>query len=102
MRKFLAAFLLATVAGAVTLRDLRNAPAPSEVTYKRVAGTDLKLYVFRPSGTVTRHPGYIWIHGGGWTAGDAQSGFPHAAYAASRGMVGISVEYRRVRPGGPT
>ncbi len=70
--------------------------APESVVYKRSGSQELKLHIFRPSGVPSgeRRPALICIHGGAWLAGGAEVFFPHAAYFASRGLVGISIEYR--------
>lgn len=66
-----------------------NAPDPEVV--------DLLLDVYRPSGgDANNHPVVMFIHGGGFTAGDKSfsriSDFLH--YFAERGFVGFSVNYR--------
>jgi acetyl esterase/lipase len=71
--------------------------APSKlVTYKRVGDRELKLHVFLPPGwkASDRRPAFVTIHGGGWGGGTASRMYPFAAHFASRGMVGVSVEYR--------
>ena len=66
------------------------------VTYKRVGNRELKLHVFLPPGwkASDRRPAFVTIHGGGWTGGTPSRMYPFAAHFATRGMVGISVEYR--------
>jgi acetyl esterase/lipase len=66
------------------------------VTYKRVEDRELKLHVFLPSGwkASDRRPAFVTIHGGGWGGGTPSRMYPFAAHFASRGLVGISVEYR--------
>jgi acetyl esterase/lipase len=44
----------------------------------------------------------VWIHGGGWTGGNADVFLPHATYCASRGAVGVSINYRLLKPQEPT
>lgn len=56
----------------------------------------LRLYLMYPAATGPREPrpAIVFIHGGGWGAGDADQWFPQARYFALRGMVGVSVDYR--------
>ncbi len=102
----MAAMLLRGVmAQAVTLRELmQEQPAPQERIYKNVNGTELKLFMFPASGSKPgeRRPAVVCIHGGAWRAGTARPFFPHARYFATRGAVGISIDYRLLKPDGPS
>jgi len=87
----------------VTLRTLMLDPNPmQEMVYKRTKDTTLKIYFTKPADAKPgkKYPAIIWIHGGGWTAGDAKTFFPHARYFALRGAVGFSIEYRLIKFGG--
>lgn len=97
-------FLTAALnASAVTMRELLQGPAPQERVYKKTPQGELKIYIFAPPGLKPgeRRPAAMWIHGGGWTGGTADSFFPLARYFAARGAVGFSIEYRLVKAGGP-
>ena len=60
----------------------------------------LKLDLYQPAGdTVTRRPVIIWIHGGGFSAGDKDSGADWATAFARRGFVAISLGYRLLATG---
>jgi acetyl esterase/lipase len=72
------------------------------ITYKH-AGQELgdepaalTLHVFNPPGHTadSRRPAIVFFYGGGWNGGTPGQFYPHCAYLASRGMVGISAEYR--------
>ncbi|MCY3018531.1 MAG: alpha/beta hydrolase [Planctomycetota bacterium] len=92
-------------ARAVTLRELmQDQPAPKELIYKTAGGTKLKLFMFAPADCKPgdKRSAVVCIHGGGWRAGDARSFFPHARYFAARGAVGFSLDYRLLKPDGPT
>lgn len=71
------------------------------VTYKRVGHHELKLHVFQPAGwqATDRRPAFVFVHGGGWTGGDATRMYPFAAHFAQQGFVALSVEYRLLKPG---
>jgi acetyl esterase/lipase len=118
MRKYFLAYFLVLVLGLVsvkgkaetiatgdtiTLRTLMQDPNPmQEMVYKRTKDTTLKIYFTKPADAKPgkKYPAVIWIHGGGWTAGDAKGFFPHARYYALRGAVGFSIEYRLIKFGG--
>lgn len=76
--------------------------APSKLLpYKQVGAHELKLHVFLPPSwkASDRRPAFVGIHGGGWTGGDATRIYPYIDYFARRGFVGLSVEYRLLKPG---
>lgn len=85
--------------GAPTLSAFLDEPSPTEKVYRVVDGRSLRLFVFHPSiaGAVPA-PAVVFFHGGAWRGGAPEVFFPHARYFASRGLVGISVEYRLVTP----
>lgn len=90
---------------AIDMRTLLHpSPVPQEQVYKTLGSVELKLYYFTPANwkTTDHRPAMVWIHGGGWTSGTADTFFPHAKYFATRGAVGFSIEYRLVKPEGPT
>ena len=74
------------------------------VVYKKVGDRELHLNVFEPEGHQRgdRRACFLTIHGGGWTGLDPRRQYPFAAHFAKLGMVGISVQYRLVKPGSGT
>lgn len=51
----------------VYLQDLLDGKAQREAfTYRKVGGTALHLYVYRPAGKGTDRAAVVLIHGGGW------------------------------------
>lgn len=68
----------------------------SIVTYKKVGQSELRLHMFFPPGykKTDKHPAIVFFFGGGWSKGTPTQFYPQAAYLASRGMVGITAEYR--------
>lgn len=62
---------------------------------------DLKLDLYQPAGdAVARRPVLIWVHGGGFTAGDKASGANQATFFARHGYVAASINYRLLSPTG--
>ena len=87
----------------ITLKELlQTNTSMQEVVYKQINNTALKIYYTKPANVKVgkKYPAIIWIHGGGWTSGNADIFFAHAKYFASRNAVGISIEYRLVTPNG--
>ena len=92
-----------TLAAALPFGCLLQQPPPVELVYRHAATGNLKIYEFPAAGrTDTAVPAVVWIHGGGWTGGNCESFFPLARYTAARGAASFVVEYRLVKPGGPT
>jgi acetyl esterase len=75
--------------------------ASETLTYKEVAGKELKLLVDKPEGwkASDQRPAIVFFFGGGWVGGTPEQFRRHSAYFASRGMVGIRVEYRTIPKG---
>ncbi len=72
-----------------------------DITYKTVTGyRPLKLDLYVPRDTRTRHPAVIWIHGGGWELGNPRTDWTYGdwtkvlAELAGRGYVVAGVTYR--------
>ena len=90
----------ALLAGSASVTAAGKAPAKPEtdrvIEYKSVEGGALKLHVFLPPEwkVTDRRPAALFFFGGGWVSGTPSQFFPQAAHLASRGMVGISAQYR--------
>ncbi len=69
-----------------------------EATYLTTADTTLRLYYIQPKKIKAnaKLPAIIWIHGGAWVGGKANTFFANAAYCALKSAVGISLEYRLI------
>ena len=81
----------------ITWKQLDSlATSIKEVTYLTNADTNVKLYYKLPAKIKpnAKLPAIIWIHGGAWVGGKANTFFANAAYCALKGAVGISLEYR--------
>jgi acetyl esterase/lipase len=61
----------------------------------------LRLDLYQPSGdTVSRRPAVVYVHGGGFSAGDKSAGAGFATYLAQRGFLAVSINYRLLAPPG--
>lgn len=65
-------------------------------TYRQVAETELRLWIFDPKGhrPTDRVPAVIFFFGGGWRAGTPGQFLPQCLHLAARGMVAITADYR--------
>ena len=89
-------FLLGLMLFVAAIAGAENGPAPTEHVYSSPEGVDLKAYVFTPKadGSSESKPAVVVFHGGGWTIGSAEWGFPVAEHFANLGLVGVSAQYR--------
>lgn len=64
--------------------------------YKQVADRGLKLFVEKPADwkPTDRRPAVVFFFGGGWVGGSPNQFAKQSAYLATRGLVGLRVEYR--------
>jgi acetyl esterase/lipase len=63
------------------------------VVYGHAGGIDLALDTYRPDNDRVL-PGIVWVHGGGWSAGDKSESAEGAIGYARQGYVCFSVNYR--------
>ncbi len=92
-----AAFPLAGSAKAAQDPSATNAAGAAEtIIYKKVGDTALKLLVEKPAGwsAADRRPAIVFFFGGGWVGGSPEQFRKQSEHLASRGMVGIRVQYR--------
>ena len=75
--------------------------ASAAVVYKSVDNKDLQLLVDKPADwkAADKRPAIVLFFGGGWVGGSVAQFQRHSAYFASRGMVGIRVNYRVIPKG---
>jgi acetyl esterase/lipase len=97
------AFMLALLVTPLCLSTMNQAGAAEarfevethdDVVYGTGAGEDLKLDLALPKGVETPRPALVFIHGGGWAAGNKRMFRPLIKQAAERGFVAASVGYR--------
>ncbi|HTI78792.1 MAG TPA: alpha/beta hydrolase [Mycobacterium sp.] len=68
--------------------------APDEqVTYGSYQGTPLPLSVYRPPESASYAPVLVYIHGGGWVAGDLTARSADLRWFAERGWLVVSIDY---------
>ena len=72
-----------------------------EIVYKKVAERELKLFVEKPTDwkPADKRPAIVFFFGGGWVGGTPNQFKQQSEYLATRGMVGIRVEYRVIPKG---
>ena len=88
-------------AGEITLIDEKD-PAPEsvgvvvkkDVEYGRVGERPLLLDLYLPPEVKEPAPGFIFIHGGGWSGGDRKDYAYHCTRFAKRGYIVATVGYR--------
>ncbi len=75
--------------------------AAETMTYKKVGDRELNLFVEKPADwkATDKHPAIVFFFGGGWVGGTPKQFLKQSEYLASRGMVGIRVEYRVIPKG---
>jgi acetyl esterase/lipase len=61
-------------------------------------GRDERLNLFAPRNTTEPLPVVVWIHGGAWFSGRKEHTSPYVEILASRGFVGVSLDYS-IAPG---
>ncbi len=77
--------------------------ATETVIYKRIDGRSLKLFIDKPPNwkSADRWPAMVFYFGGAWVGGSSGQFLKQSQYLATRGMVGIRVEYRTIPKGNP-
>ena len=66
-----------------------------EHVYKTVEGIQLKAWMYRPQSESEKlRPAVVFFFGGGWTNGNPHQFQSHCEYLKSRGVVGITCDYR--------
>lgn len=66
----------------------------ADLVYASPGGRDLHLDLFLPRSEDGLAPAVVYLHGGGWRSGNKRQFWRQAAHMATRGFVGVSVEYR--------
>ena len=71
-------------------------PGARVEVYKQIDDVELKLFIFQPPDAkpTDKRPAVVFFFGGGWRAGTPGQFYQHCLYLASRGVVGITADYR--------
>jgi acetyl esterase/lipase len=66
--------------------------------YKKVDGRELKIFIDKPAGwkSGNKYPAAVFFFGGGWVGGTPEQFRKQSEYLATRGMLGLRVEYRTI------
>ncbi len=77
-------------------KDITEETKPLKIRYKQIDSTELYLYFYYPADYKSgeKLSAIVFFFGGGWNSGSVEQFTPHAQYFASRGMIGITAEYR--------
>ena len=96
----LAASLLAA-ASASGAGETPSAQAADTLIYKRGGGRELKLFIDKPANWLPtdKRPAVVFFFGGGWVGGSPTQFLKQSEYLATRGLVGVRVEYRTIPAG---
>jgi acetyl esterase len=63
-------------------------------TYRSIASTELKLWIFGDSDPKAPKPAIVFFFGGGWNSGSPDQFEGQARHFAQRGMIAITADYR--------
>jgi acetyl esterase/lipase len=75
--------------------------ATDTLIYKKAGNQELKLLVEKPADwkATDKRPAIVFFFGGGWVGGTPEQFNRHSTYLATRGMVGVRVQYRPIPKG---
>ena len=70
--------------------------AAETLVYKKVGGRELRLHIEKPADwkAADQQPAIVFFFGGGWVGGTPEQFRGQSEYFATRGVVGVRVEYR--------
>jgi acetyl esterase len=71
----------------------KHAAPDDEATYATFEGQPLRLSIYRPHESSSRAPVLVYIHGGGWVAGDRTSHSTDLRWFSEQGWLVVSVDY---------
>lgn len=66
----------------------------TDVVYGEAGGEPLRFDHYRPLGTTAPAPCVVFVHGGGWAAGDPSQAAGNALHLARQGIATVSLSYR--------
>lgn len=93
-QNFVAPFILAATLISAVAHAAESVTEP--VIYKKVNRRELKLFFEKPAywKASDKRPAIVFFFGGGWVGGGPDQFAKQSAYLATRGMVGVRVDYR--------
>lgn len=71
----------------------KHAAPDGEATYATFEGQPLRLSIYRPHESSSRAPVLVYLHGGGWVAGDRTAHSTDLRWFAEQGWLVVSVDY---------
>ncbi|MCV7282065.1 alpha/beta hydrolase [Mycolicibacterium flavescens] len=77
----------------LTVGSVQPVPPDAEEVYTAFDGESLSLSIFRPASSGSPAPVLVFVHGGGWVAGDRTAHSDDLRWFADRGWLTISVGY---------
>ncbi|QDS90394.1 Carboxylesterase NlhH [Rosistilla ulvae] len=77
------------------MKTLDDVQVMRDVVYGQGGGRDLTMHLVLPKEPADQPlPVYVWLHGGGWMAGNKDGGVQQVIPAVRSGFVGATIEYR--------
>lgn len=75
--------------------------AEESLVYKEIGDRKLHLHIEKPADwkATDKRPAIVFFFGGGWVGGSPNQFLKQSEYLATRGMVGVRVEYRVIAKG---
>jgi acetyl esterase/lipase len=71
----------------------KHTEADDEATYSTFEGAPQRLSIYRPPQSASRAPVLVYVHGGGWVAGDLTGHSTDLRWFADQGWLVVSVDY---------
>lgn len=71
----------------------KSVPPDAEATYSTFDGKPLQLNIYRPRTPSSPAPVLVYIHGGGWVAGDRSAHATDLRWFADQGWLAIGIDY---------
>ena len=86
---------------ALLLAPLTALHAGDALVYKQAGERELKLFIEKPADwkASDKRPAIVFFFGGGWVGGTPEQFRKQSEYFATRGLVGVRVEYRTIPKG---
>lgn len=98
MKQTIRILFAAMLAPLAALQAADTPPSCASLVYKSVGGRELRLFIEKPQDwkATDKRPAIVFFFGGGWVGGTPEQFRKQSEYLATRGMVGVRVEYRTI------